>query len=99
MKVFSNYSELISGYMTAKPSLKFLVNNLPPFCLYLKSRELIYHLNRYHVKNRMACLLQPCSIKYGGDVMLFLKKYMYNVLSCMFMVAFRTLDFIASFSR
>ena len=52
MKVFSNYSELISGYTMAKPSLKFLINNLPPFCLHFKSRELIYHLNRYHVTNR-----------------------------------------------
>ena len=56
MKVFSNYSELISGYMTAKPSLKFFINNLPPFCLYLKSREFIYHLNRYHVTNRMVLI-------------------------------------------
>ena len=40
-----------------------------------------------------------CSIKYGGDMMLFLKKYVYNVSSCMFMAAFRILDFIASFSR
>ena len=32
-------------------------------------------------------------------MMLFLKKYVYNVLSCMFMAAFRNLDFIANFSH
>ena len=99
MKVFSNYSELISGYMTAKPSLKFLINNLPPFCLYLESRALIYIIwivITWLIEWR---LLQPRSIMYGGDMTLFLKNYVYNVLSCMFMAAFRILDFIASFSR